>query len=57
MMVVTVVDVISKQNTTQIANALSLMKVGMEQHALNNNNNWCNNSISAGSMQPIIDER
>ena len=40
MMVETVVDVMSKQNTAQIANALILMEVGMEQHALNNNNNW-----------------
>ena len=54
MIVETVVDVMSKQNTAQIANALILMEVGMEQHALNNNN-WCNNSIIAGSMQPRID--
>ena len=53
MIVETVVDVMSKQNTAQIANALILMEVGMEQHALNNN--WCNNSIIAGSMQPKID--
>ena len=47
MIVETVLDVMSKQNTAQIANALILMEVGMEQHALNNN--WRNNSISAGS--------
>ena len=47
MIVETVVDVMSKQNTAQIANALILMEVGMEQHALNNNNNWCNNWIIA----------
>ena len=50
----TVVDVMSTLNTAHIANALILMEVGMEQHALNNNN-WCNNSIIAGSMQPRID--
>ena len=56
MIVETVADVMSKQNTAQIANGLILMEVGMEQHALNNNNNyWCNNSIFAGSMQPRID--
>ena len=54
MIVETVVDVMSKQNTAQIANALILMEVEIEQHALNNNN-WCNNSIIAGSMQPRID--
>ena len=43
------------KNTSQIANALILMEVGMEQQALNNNNIWCNKSIIAGSMQPIID--
>ena len=55
MIVEMVVDVMSEQNTVQIANALILMEVGMEQHALNNNIIWCNNSITAGSMQPIID--
>ena len=57
MIVDTVADVMSKQNTAQIANALLLMEVGMEQHALNNinNNNWWNNSSIAGSMQPRID--
>ena len=43
MIVETVVDVMSKQNTAHISNALILMEVGMEQHALNNNNNWRNN--------------
>ena len=55
MMVETIVDVMSKQNTAQIANALIMIEVGMEQQALNNNNIWCNKSIIAGSMQPIID--
>ena len=55
MIVETVVDVMSKQNTAQIANALIMMEVGMEQHALNNNYNWSNNPIIAGSMQPRID--
>ena len=55
MIVDTVADVMSKQNTAQIANALILMEVGMEQHALNNNNNWWNNSSIAGTMQPRID--
>ena len=50
MIVETVVDVMSKQNTAQIANALIMMEVGMEQHALNNNNNWCNNSIIDGLL-------
>ena len=43
MIVETVVDVMSNQSTAQIANALILMEVGIEQHALNNNNNWRNN--------------
>ena len=54
MIVETVLDVMSQQNTAQIANTLILMEVGMEEHALDNNN-WCNNSIIAGSMQPRID--
>ena len=49
MIVETVVDVMSKQNTAHISNALILMEVGMEQHALNNNNNWRNNWIITGS--------
>ena len=52
MIVETVVDVMLKQNTAEIANALVLIEVGMKQHALNNY--WCNNSIIAGSMQPRI---
>ena len=55
MIVETVVDVMSKQNTAQIANALIMMELGMEQHALNNNIIWCNNTIIAGSMHPRID--
>ena len=39
MIVETVIDVMSQQNTAQIANTLILMEEGMEQHALNNNNN------------------
>ena len=58
MIVETVVDVMSIQNTAQIANALILMEVGMEQHALNNNNNnQFNNSIIAGLMEPRIDKQ
>ena len=34
MIVKTVVDIMSTQNTIQIANALNLMEVGMEQLAL-----------------------
>ena len=55
MIVETVIDVMSQQNTAQIANALIMMEVGMEKNALKKNNNWCNNSIIAGSMQPRID--
>ena len=36
MMVETIVDVISKQNTAQIVNALIMMEVGMEQHDITN---------------------
>ena len=55
MIVETVADVMSKQNTAQIANALILIEVGMEQHALNSN--WCNISIIAGLMEPRIDKQ
>ena len=54
MIVETVVDVMSTENTTQIANSLILMEVEIEQHA-HNNNYWYNKSIIAGSMQCRID--
>ena len=46
MIVETVVDAMSTEHTAQIANALILM--GMEQHALNNNNN---SSIAGSATQ------